>query len=317
MQAYLKISKPRRAFKRTLGQANHLIVTTLVGLDAIERGLVKNPPEGLRAAWSPKDTMLSARRSRRMVLDMALVRSIDALDVYICMANRKPFLFQCKKLQEELSGCERSVTRRFTAMNMYFLLEEKVSTALAALMIAWRNQAVHIEAKDKLSNGFREIIQSNEEEISSSYSGLDVPMLLDNYDREGSPHFKEIAAFIRATQNYISELERSVFKCMCPQQYLRELVWFGISENKSNGNTEQSRRKILTSIWGKTGRSKERAIKRFLEQQGLSFQESRNIEDSFVLFSEQLNELVCMTPNEVYGWAERGTENSEHPTHEE
>ena len=48
MPAYLLTSPARKEFKKHLGQANHQIITILVGLDAIERRIVCDVPERIR-----------------------------------------------------------------------------------------------------------------------------------------------------------------------------------------------------------------------------------------------------------------------------
>jgi len=53
MTLYLNESHPRSHFKKLLGQANHFIITVLVGLDAIERKIVTKAPAELHAVWSP------------------------------------------------------------------------------------------------------------------------------------------------------------------------------------------------------------------------------------------------------------------------
>lgn len=88
MDFFLNESRGRRRFKDLLGQANHLIVTSLVGLDGVEQGLVTTPPLDLHAAWSPKDPIISARRARRLLLDMVLVRAVDSVDVYSSSLSR-------------------------------------------------------------------------------------------------------------------------------------------------------------------------------------------------------------------------------------
>ncbi|WP_025897201.1 hypothetical protein [Sneathiella glossodoripedis] len=60
---YLNKSFGRKRFKANLGNANHLIITSLVGLDAIERGKVEDIPSEMRMAWSPKSPKTSARRA--------------------------------------------------------------------------------------------------------------------------------------------------------------------------------------------------------------------------------------------------------------
>src|SRR4051794_38354746 len=112
MDHYLNESRGRGRFKDLLGQANHLIVTTLVGLDAVENGLVTSPPADLHASWSPKHPVNSARRARRLVLDMVLVRAVDAVDVYLRMARRLPSLIQEEGLQSGIDGAGRSIFRK-------------------------------------------------------------------------------------------------------------------------------------------------------------------------------------------------------------
>src|SRR5882724_2955678 len=102
MPLYLHQSSACHIFKTLIGNANHLIITALVGLDAIEQGIVTKGPEELHAALSPIDPVASAKRSRRMLLDMALVRSVDALDVYIRHSVRKPFLTQSNALRVDI-----------------------------------------------------------------------------------------------------------------------------------------------------------------------------------------------------------------------
>src|SRR4051812_34804217 len=116
MPAYLAKSNARRKFKSLLGHANQLIITAMVGLDAIERGIVTQIPADLNAAWSPKDAIASAKRSRRLILDMALVRAVDALDVYVRSSNRKPYLFQSTDLRASLHGKGHSIFKKLAAV---------------------------------------------------------------------------------------------------------------------------------------------------------------------------------------------------------
>jgi len=80
MALYLNTSPARRKFKDLLGNANHLLITLLVGLSAVERKKITTPPPELHAAWNPHDVIASAHRSRVFVLETTLVRSVDSLD---------------------------------------------------------------------------------------------------------------------------------------------------------------------------------------------------------------------------------------------
>ena len=225
MAIYLSTSPARRAFKKLLGQANHLIITALVGLYVIKhtaenekKTITDNPEElykklhleklheELHAKWSPRDPVASAERSRRLILDMALIRSVDALDIYIRLSNRKPFLIQSPKIRSEIDQVGRSVYGKFSVLDPHFLPEEKILSALVALMINWRNQAAHMGADEELKDCYKKSIRENKEEIEERFRGLDSDILLDGYNEERKPTFKEIASFINATHQVESQM---------------------------------------------------------------------------------------------------------------
>ena len=304
MPLYLTTSPARREFKKHLGNANHLIITALVGLDAVEKGYVTEVPKELRAAWSPKDPRVSSQRSRRLVLDMALVRSVDALDLYISRANRKPFLIQSSEIRSELDKNGRSVYRRFKILENHFTAIDKKLSALVALMITWRNRAVHSDEDKELSECYRNCIRDNIEAIQEKFRGLDGLVLLDHYDKCENPRFKEVASFINSTHHYVKELEQFLFQSMCPKRFLKEIVWKGVPEYDMFGKVDEHRRKkLLQGIWGKSSDKKERAIKNFFEHWGLSLVKPKD-EENFLLFEDCfLEEIISKTPKEMFNWA--------------
>ena len=301
---YLTTSPARRKFKKHLGNANHLIITTLVGLDAVEKGYVTEIPEELRAAWSPKDPSASSKRSRRLILGMVLVRSVDALDIYIRHANRKPFLIQSSEIQSELNKNGRSVYRRFEVLENHFTAIDKKLSALVALMITWRNRAVHSEAENKVPEHYRNCIRDNIETIKEKFRGLDGLVLLDHYDKYENPRFKEVASFINSTHHYVKDLDQSLFQNMRPERFLKEIVWRGIPDSDISGEVDDHRRKkLLQSIWGKSGANKERALKKFLEHWGLSFVKPKD-KENFLFFNDSFfEEMISKTPTEMFNWA--------------
>jgi hypothetical protein len=116
MPLFLNESAARRHFKDVLGNANHLIITILVGLFAVEQRLISECPAELRTAWNPKDPAASANRSRVMMLQMSLVRATDALDMYLSLARRKPALIQDTTLQQRMDACGHSVFGKFAVI---------------------------------------------------------------------------------------------------------------------------------------------------------------------------------------------------------
>jgi hypothetical protein len=318
MPLYLSQSSARLAFKYALGNANHLIITALVGLDAIERGRIKKAPKELHAVWSPINPKVSARRSRRLLLDMALVRSVDALDVYIRYAIKKPTLIQSEGARIAIDRAKLSIFGKFKSLTAHYTAIDIVPAALVALMIAWRNRAAHAEADTDTPEEFIEVIKSNASEISSRFRGLDTGILLSGYDELRAPHFKEIASFINATQHFVEDLEFNLFATLNQDLYLRDLIWMAISPSSDDAsNRTVFRKKRLQSIWGKDPSRKRSYIDRFLQHQGLSTScptEKKSKQEKgaktekkrplpLVVFDDDLlKQLAEKSPSKVYEW---------------
>ena len=299
MSFYLLTSPARREFKKHLGSANHLIITALVGLDAIEKGLVTTIPEEFRAAWSPQDQVASSRRSRQLILDMALVRCVDSLDLYIRHASRKPFLIQSSEIQSKLNENGRSIYKRFEILEDHYTSIDKKLSALVALVITWRNRAVHSDADNEVRKRYKNYIRDNTEAIKEKFRGLDSVALLERYDNQKDPRFKEVASFIYSTHLYVEELEQSLFQSICPERFLRELLWTRISKDEAS---DRRRKQLLKSIWGKSHLNKERAIKSFLERQGLSFIKPEDKENFLFFDNAFLEKMLLKTPTQMFNW---------------
>ena len=316
MAFYLVTSPARREFKKMLGQGNHLLITAIVGLDAIERGIVTRAPEEFPAKWAPQDRFSSARRSRNLILEMALVRSVDALDIYISRTNRKPFLIEKFQIKPELDRAGRSIRGKFGVIERNYPLEDKVLSALVAILIGWRNKAVHSEDEDELEEKYVAILKCKSDEISDRFHGLETGILLKGYKKNRSPHLKEVTSFINATHQYVRAVDRKLLIQLASEQYLRELIWVGIREEASvrdaDGRVRIDKSKIkplLENKWG-TGLSLKRrkqAVEGFLRHLGLSSQRPPADEPHVIFDDGLLEELVSRTPAKVYQWAASGT----------
>ena len=299
MDLYLNESRGRLHFKDLLGQANHLIVTALVGLDAVEKGLVTGPPPELHAAWSPKNPINSARRARRLILDMVLVRAVDSVDIYIRKARKLPGLVQSTVLRHSIDGAGRSVMRKVSALEEQYGTVEPVVFALVLVMIAWRNKSAHEEADTKVDDRYREILLKNAPAIATEYRGLEVDRLLSGFD-SGDPTFKECASLISATQRFVQTLETLLFRDIDAEQYLRELVWKTPSELSSD-DAVSFRKQRIKSVWGRDAADRRRAVVRHLRQYGIT--DTRRHDGA--IFPSALIDYICeLSPSEVYAWAE-------------
>lgn len=275
----------------------------LVGLDAIEQGTISSSPASLRAAWAPKDAFSSAQRSRRMLLDMALVRAADALDLYISHASKDPKLIQLNEVQDELNSKKHSIYRKFELIEEHYPPSDDILTALIALMIAWRNRAAHSDADIRLDEKYRSKISDNEKLLSEHFSGLDGNLMLLHFEENGDPKFKEIASFINVIQKYVREIEQSMFGKIDQEKYLKDVVLNGVSSSIKNEKDRKKRRsRLIGSVWGKNGNNKRRAVLGFLEYRGISFRDTV-IPNSALKFEDELIErLVQQKPKDILQW---------------
>jgi hypothetical protein len=304
MPAYLNVSSARRHFKKMLGGANHLIITALVGLDAIERGVVTEIPHDIHAAWSPKDAAASSKRTRRLILDMALVRAVDALDVYIRHSRRKPSLIQSQALQREIDGAGLSVFRRFAAVEKHLPGIDRSLAALMAVMITWRNRSAHAEADTEISERHQSALRDNAAGISSRFRGLSAELLLSGYKEHRPPVFKEIASFINATHHFVEELEQAHFAAVDTEAYLKQLIWTAISRTANDtGPLETMRKRHLQSVWGKDSTERKLYVERFLYNHGLTATKARDAVYPLAFSDDLLARLVAMRASEVFVWS--------------
>ena len=303
MTLYLQTSIARRNFKKMLGNANHLIITAMIGLDAISKKIITSVPENFPVSWNPRDCSNSANRSRILILEMALVRAVDSLDTYLLRANRKPFLIQSTNFKSEMDGAGRSVSKRLKVIEQHIPIGDQISSSLVATMIRWRNKAVHSEDKDELDNIHREILEKNANEISERFSGLNTNILIDGYSENRKPRLKEVASFISATHQYVQAVEANLLKHLDPEQYLKELIWLGVCESDcDDGFDNVKRKRLIHSKWGKNLDRKKNAVIGFLQHKGLS-SNVPEIGKPYVAFENSiLEKVIQMAPEEVYQW---------------
>ena len=301
MPLFLNESAARRHFKDVLGNANHLIITILVGLYAVEKRLISECPAELRAAWNPKDQVASANRSRVMMLQMSLVRATDALDIYLGFARRKPALIQEANLQKMMDGCGHSVFGKFAVVRDKYLSENPVFAALVEVMIAWRNRQVHSLADNDVTPESWEVLRSNADWIKDEFRGMQVDRLFSDFGKEAPPSFKEIASFIRATQEAVRIIDTGLLKKLEPESYLKELIWEYSSNAGTAEDREKARKKQIQSIWGRDASDRKQRVISFLKNCGLSL--SPTDEETSTSFPDELiTNLSGMTPSEMASW---------------
>lgn len=304
MTLFLERSPPRKAFKSLLGNANHLIITALVGLDGVERGVVREVPKDLRTVWSPHDAVTSAKRSRRLILDMALIRAIDAIDVYLREAVRKPALIQSDRFRRELDAAGLSIFRKLETVEQHCQLADGIPLSIVFLMVAWRNRAAHTEEDRDAPEHHLARISSNAERLSAQFSGLDTNMLLGGYEAMRPVTFKEVASLINAAHHLVAMLDSLLLASLDLERYLKDIVWTSLSDSRRPDEpVGQARKRRAVSVWGKDPSDRGAAVLQLLRQRG--FSQIRSKEPSGVLIPKELiATLQQQTPKSILAWAQ-------------
>lgn len=295
MPLYLNHSAARRRFKDLLGPANHLLITILVGLSAVERRLVTECPPELHAAWNPKDHTASALRSRKMVLEMTLVRATDAFDCYVAWSRRTPSLIQQPDMQRRIDRCEQSALRKLNVMSSLQGLTP-VLCALVEVLIVWRNRAVHSLADNEVSESAWNTLRSNEEWIRSEFRGMELDRLFGDFERGSAPSFKEIASFIRAVQSLVQEMDAALLSQLDPEQYLKDLILNLLRKTTADEPPKKAMLRNAQSIWGRDDGDRYTAVISLLKHNGIA---EKSLSEHSCVFSDDLLKTVSSFPPKV------------------
>ena len=202
----LKMSPARRHFKQRIGQVNHFLITTLIGLDGVMSKEFIRPKE-FSTSWNPRSVERSVERSTRFILDASLAWVVDNLDSYFIEASQKPSIIESEELKESYSKTGRSVNMRF---NLFYHETRKSNieidkyAALVALAIQWRNNTVHFGANNELDKEYKVLLKKHHDFYMEEFCHLNVDEMLKSFDsKDGHPSFKEVTSMINAIHKYV------------------------------------------------------------------------------------------------------------------
>ncbi len=220
----LNHSVAQRQFKKRMGQANHFLITILIGLDEVGKGQVKKP-EALDVCWNPKDVKATVERSRIYALNSSLAWIIDNFDSYIQNCKRKPCLIENKKLSEDLDSADRRVNDKFKVFyNRYKSNEElRLYGALVALGIQWRNVTTHSEANNELDDEYKGILLDNKQWYNENFCHIDVDKALERFKVHKNPTLKETTSIIKAVLRFVEIIDAELLKEIKSVRFLSDL----------------------------------------------------------------------------------------------
>jgi hypothetical protein len=219
----LKRTHARAAFKDLLGQANHFLITLLVGLGAVSDGTAKLDEE-FRTSWNPRDVKKSAERSRQFALDLALVRAIDALDTYMMQARRDPTALPNPEFASAMDGTGQKVSKRLETFSTFLNPLADRQQLFLKIAIDWRNRRVHSLAAETPTKDEQKTLLTYSAELKEEHRGLDMKELVARYRANEAPSFKDAASVINLAQTAVEHFDGQLLAGLQIENYLRGLM---------------------------------------------------------------------------------------------
>ena len=263
----IKHSNALRYFKNEIGQANHMLITIMVGLDGIVPYHIEASSE-FHTAWNPKSKEYSVQRSKVYAKKASLAWLVDCLDMYLRLINQAPILICRDDLKYQIDSIEnsRSVYRRMKLICSYYSIQS-TNYALVDLLICWRNKLTHFQAENDILESSKDILLNNTSNILSNHCGLEIASTLKSFDQTEVPSFKEVASFVKATIDLVYEIDKSLIDDIDQVKYADSIIIKYLS-NKTR----------LNNIFSKDQQTAEKSIKQILFQNGFSANTANDVD---------------------------------------
>lgn len=168
-------SQPLSVLLSEIGEAVAVLNTSVVGLDAVEKGHKK--PDSLDISWAPDDPVSAARKARKFVIESVLVRVFEALFEH---SNTISSLSRFSSIVESWKDKDTSRADRIWEIYTAVLGDDYLVSA-AVLTCHWRNRIVHPRSKAKLNSTQKSLLRGNEIDIASEFKNVDVDCLLCHF----------------------------------------------------------------------------------------------------------------------------------------
>lgn len=256
----MKYSKAKIDFKQRLGQANHFLITALVGVDAIKSGTVSSKPESFRTSWNPKDPKRSVIRTRSFLLRSFLGWTVESLEMYLTALYRKPKLLDGPEIEKLYSKAGQSVYKKATLLGEYIGVDP-ILIALMEVLITWRNYTFHYEIDNDIRPDSEALLLKKAVEINQRFRGLDINLMKLNWQSKEDFTFKETASLISATHEFVGAIDEYVLRHLdLETYYVAVLKQTFLEKQKSKQkylslSDSRLRAYLITLLRNKTGTS--------------------------------------------------------------
>lgn len=168
-------------------------------------------------------------------------------------------------------------------------------------MFAWRNKIVHSRADTSVDDATRISLAACASLIADRYLSLDVNLLFQHFDARHSPALKEAAGFVRATHDFVEEVDSGYLTRLDWKTYLLEAI---ASETRVAGvdaaGRAQLRKKRVSAIWGRDKERRSAAILGALRSLGFSPVRRSDEWPSATLSVDDFESLQMLSVKEAY-----------------
>ncbi len=249
----MKSTKARRLFKSRFGQANHFLITSLIGLHEVENNPNLKKPDEFSTSWEPHDVFRSARRSREFLLDSFLSHAVDGVDLYLTYLNKSPKPIADIDFELIFEKAQRSVYSKVLGIQEYFKAD-KTLTGLVLLLITWRNNLTHFFAENEILGEYETHLKNEEEKIKAKFCGLEIRQLIPKAHEGKSLTFKEVASLINAAHLYVQKIDEIVISKIDFEDFANRTLDYHYKNNKgsklkySNLHPDKKERFILNVL---------------------------------------------------------------------
>ena len=212
-------SKNYRIFKNAVGQSNHFMITELIGLDAVKNGAKK--PDEFNVSWNPQNIKNSVIRSRKHVISSSLAWVVDNLDMYFRLCNKNPVLYQDKE-SKDIEKTKQSVYKKYRVILNNHPTIANCQKAFVDLLICWRNNLIHYDADNKLSESTYGYFKNHAaEDITIQKYNIDTELLISNFKSNNAPTFKEAATMISMAIHFVESLDDLLISEVNKKEYIK------------------------------------------------------------------------------------------------
>lgn len=227
---FMIATKAKKEFKKRFGQANHLLITTLIGLDSIESGVVSRKPEGFSTSWNPRNPKRSADRARIFTLQSFLGWAVESLEMYLTELNRKPKELESEELTVIFSKAGQSVYRKAIGVGEHAEVDPLL-IAMMEILITWRNYTFHYDIDNEIREESKNILKASEERIRSEFCGLEIGQLQETWETQRDFSFKETASLINATHKFVTAIDLYAIANLDFERYVSDALELHFRDN--------------------------------------------------------------------------------------